>query len=593
MRSDRRLGLKFPMALTAMVVAVLGMTGYTLWLLRADAITSHFRISALLARSFESFITQSLNATVLAATHAVSRDDLASRVSPMQAGFELILRNAPHLRSLSLLDASDRIIASSNPANVGLTIATHDYFPLTQSEQKVLRIGLPWSGRDFAEGHILNQDVPTDGVSTFIAVTQLLEASPNRLTLLVALNSDYFLNHMLNQLDSEAGTVEVLRFDGVSLMATASGVMVGGKHRDVMDALRLDEREFGQFEHTLDHADPTLSAFRVSPLYPIVVIAHLRRDVALQTWMTEAKTMLGVVVPALVAISLLSVAFHRRRLLLKAQLAESERLQRINAACVFTNAREGITITSADGTILDVNDAFTHITGYGREEVMGKNPSILSSGRQDKAFYAAMWHDLNTKGHWSGEIWNRRKDDKVFAVKLTISAVSDSQGEVQQYVAIFSDITAIKTYQNELERIARYDALTNLPNRVLLADRLHQAMTQALRRQQWLGVVFIDLDGFKTINDTHGHDVGDQVLVTVSGRMRQVLRDGDTLARKGGDEFVAVLVDLDDTADAIPLLNRLLAAAAQPMAFGDLSLQVSASIGVCFYTPRGQVIGFL
>src|SRR5450830_1185416 len=162
------------------------------------------------------------------------------------------------------------------------------------------------------------------------------------------------------------------------------------------------------------------------------------------------------------------------------------------AAIVFTHAREGIVITTADGAIIDVNDAFTRITGYERDDVLGLNPSILSSGRQDKLFYASMWRNLQQQGHWYGEIWNRRKNGEVYAEMLTISAVHDAQGHIRQYVALFSDITAFKEHQNQLEHIAHYDALTNLPNRVLLADRLHQAMTQTQRRGQLLAVAYLD-----------------------------------------------------------------------------------------------------
>ena len=259
------------------------------------------------------------------------------------------------------------------------------------------------------------------------------------------------------------------------------------------------------------------------------------------------------------------------------------------AASVFTHAREGIMITSASGTVIDVNEAFTRITGYSREDVLGRNPSLLSSGRQDKAFYAELWCTLIEQGQWRGEIWNRRKSGEVYAEMQTISAVRDARGVTQHYVALFSDITDLKAHESELERIAHFDALTNLPNRSLLADRLSQATAQALRRGQQLAVVFLDLDGFKAVNDQHGHDAGDYLLITLANRMKQTLREGDTLARLGGDEFVALFVDLDDIEDSKPMLRRLLDAAAQPVAFGEVLLQVTASLGVTFYPQQREV----
>ena len=259
------------------------------------------------------------------------------------------------------------------------------------------------------------------------------------------------------------------------------------------------------------------------------------------------------------------------------------------AASVFRHAREGILITAADGTILEVNDAFTLITGYPRGEVLGRNPRLLGSGRHDPAFFAALWRDLSAPGYWSGEIWDRRKTGEVYAEQLTISAVRDAQGRTQQYVALFSDITLLKEHEEQLNYLAHYDALTQLPNRVLLADRLHQAMAQAQRSGQPVAVILLDLDGFKAINDSHGHLIGDQLLRQVAAQMQQALRAGDTLARLGGDEFVAVLTDLADIEASMPQLTRLLAAAAQPQVCGAVTLQVTASLGVTFY-PQADAI---
>ncbi|MDO9227484.1 MAG: EAL domain-containing protein [Pseudomonadota bacterium] len=259
------------------------------------------------------------------------------------------------------------------------------------------------------------------------------------------------------------------------------------------------------------------------------------------------------------------------------------------AASVFSHAREGILIAAADGAIIEINDAFTRITGYDRDEVCGLNPRFLNSGRQSDEFYALMWRALAEQGHWSGEIWNRRKNGEIFAAMETISAVRDARGDIRQYVALFTDITPLKDHERRLEHIAHYDSLTGLPNRVLLADRLHQAMAQALRRGQKLAVAYIDLDGFKAVNDRHGHDVGDLLLVAVAASMKQALREGDTLARLGGDEFVAVLLDLADSDTAEPLLARLLAAASEPLISGSLTLRVSASVGVTHYPQTDEV----
>ena len=258
------------------------------------------------------------------------------------------------------------------------------------------------------------------------------------------------------------------------------------------------------------------------------------------------------------------------------------------AANVFTHAREGILITDAAGGIIDVNDTFTLITGYSREEILGKNPNILSSGRQGQEFYAAMWRDLESIGYWSGEIWNRRKNGEMYAEMLTISAVRDTSGHTQNYVGLFIDITSMKEYQQQLEHIAHFDVLTNLPNRVLLADRLQQAMLQTQRHKHSLAVVYFDLDGFKTVNDTYDHETGDELLVAISKRMKVALREGDTLARIGGDEFVAVLGGLVQMADCEPILERFLQATANPVIINQNALQVSASIGVTFY-PQDNV----
>jgi diguanylate cyclase (GGDEF)-like protein/PAS domain S-box-containing protein len=260
----------------------------------------------------------------------------------------------------------------------------------------------------------------------------------------------------------------------------------------------------------------------------------------------------------------------------------------ILAANVFTHSRESIVITDDTGMILEVNDSFSHTTGYSRKEAIGKNHRIFQSGRQSPKFYVDMWQALLKEGSWSGEIWNRRKNGDMYAEMKTISAVSNANGIATHYVSLGNDITLMKKNQANLERIAHYDIITNLPNRVLLSDRLSQAMLQCGRHQKSLAVIFIDLDGFKAINDTYGHDVGDKLLISLSVRIKKTLREGDTLARFGGDEFVAILADLAKVDDCEPILERFLQAASEPVTIGDVILNVTASIGVTLY-PQDNV----
>jgi diguanylate cyclase (GGDEF)-like protein/PAS domain S-box-containing protein len=252
------------------------------------------------------------------------------------------------------------------------------------------------------------------------------------------------------------------------------------------------------------------------------------------------------------------------------------------AAGVFTYAKEAIVITNAQHKIIEVNDAYTKLSGFSSKEVLGKKNKIFKSALQNTAFYNAMWHQINEFGQWSGEIWSKCKCGKVVPQLLTISSVYDARGHIQHYIAFYTDIAAIKAQQKQLENIAHYDLLTGLPNRTLLSSRLQEAMSLCKKNQSSLAVIFLDLDGFKEINDSRGHDVGDKVLVAVSQNMLACLGKDDTLARFGGDEFVAVLNNLTPE-DCEPMLVKLLNAVSLSIKVDDILLNVSASIGVTVY----------
>lgn len=259
-------------------------------------------------------------------------------------------------------------------------------------------------------------------------------------------------------------------------------------------------------------------------------------------------------------------------------------------ASVFDNTQEAIVITDADNAIIDVNPAFTAITGYSRDEVLGRNPRVLTSGRQDKDFYAELWAALKADKVWRGEIWNRRKSGEVYAEMLSISVICDEAGNVQRHVGVFSDITYFKNHEAELSRIAYYDALTGVPNRRLLADRLRQAIAHAQRNRKILAICYLDLDGFKDVNDRHGHEAGDKLLMDISHRLQEMLRAGDTLARLGGDEFVVLFNDLAREQECYPILDRILSIISMPVDIGGAQVTVSVSIGVSFY-PAERVDG--
>ncbi|SFC44284.1 response regulator receiver modulated diguanylate cyclase/phosphodiesterase with PAS/PAC sensor(s) [Marinospirillum celere] len=268
-----------------------------------------------------------------------------------------------------------------------------------------------------------------------------------------------------------------------------------------------------------------------------------------------------------------------RYAILRHERDEHERM----AKTVFHHASEAILITDEKGVILDVNEAFTHITGYSREEALGQTPAILASGHHNQEFYKDLWESLKEKERWKGEVWNRRKSGEIYTELLTINAVTNTKGEVRQYVAMFSDITLQKEEQKSLQHRANHDALTGLPNRSLFLDRLEQSFASVKRHGGRLAVVFLDLDGFKPVNDTYGHDAGDYVLQEVAARVQSCLREEDTLARVGGDEFVLLLQRQLDMSTTLKLLQRVLAEVARPCPWREHLLQVSASLGVTLY----------
>lgn len=258
------------------------------------------------------------------------------------------------------------------------------------------------------------------------------------------------------------------------------------------------------------------------------------------------------------------------------------------AAKVFENSVEAILITNASNTICSVNPAFVEMTGFLLNEVLGKNPRILSSGRQDCLFYEGMWHEINKKGSWKGEIWNRRKNGEIYPEWLSISVLKDKFGLVSHYVGIFSDITERKAAEEKIHFLAHHDPLTGLPNRNLLVDRVNVALANAKRNQGQVALLLFDLDHFKLVNDQFGHQIGDVVLIKVGEILKTLFRASDTVCRLGGDEFVVVLTHNSGKEIAQRAAENLLKMITPDLMVNNQKMGISASIGVAVYPEDGM-----
>lgn len=265
----------------------------------------------------------------------------------------------------------------------------------------------------------------------------------------------------------------------------------------------------------------------------------------------------------------------------------SEELNRI-AGKVFEMLSDGVLVTDAGQTIVYVNPTFTRLTGYTHEDVVGKTPRLLSSGRHSKDFYKKMWKQIHKTGSWQGEIWNRKKNGDVYVEELTITRVTDENGRVTHYVGIFKDITARINRENKIRHLAMHDLLTGLPNRFLLRQRLEEAISHAERTGTMVGVLYMDLDRFKRVNDNLGHHAGDILLKHAAERIKECLEEGDTIARLGGDELVVLLPGLKRSEACADTARRILQLFEKPFRIEGHELNVTCSIGISVYPEHAD-----
>jgi diguanylate cyclase (GGDEF)-like protein/PAS domain S-box-containing protein len=256
-------------------------------------------------------------------------------------------------------------------------------------------------------------------------------------------------------------------------------------------------------------------------------------------------------------------------------------------AKVFSVSNDGVIITDVENNIIEVNPAFTELTGYAHDEVIGKSPRLLSSGKQGAEFYEDMWKILNKNGHWEGELWSRRKDGVAFLEKLSIYTLKDAQDKVVNRIGVFSDITQMRAEQETVAHHAQHDFLTNLPNRMLFRDRFKQQLARCRRNKRKFAVLYIDLDRFKLVNDTLGHQMGDQLLIAVAGRLKSQVREIDTVSRLGGDEFAILVSEVTSHNDVTNLAEKILVALSLPYIIDGHTINSSGSLGIAVYPDDG------
>ena len=387
-------------------------------------------------------------------------------------------------------------------------------------------------------------------------------------------------NHMTSELKRITVTREyfedIMSSMGEMVFVTDAKQRIQFANSAVLATLGYNQQDIeGKQLHTLIKGDIELTDEELEKLLNSGEIKSIERE-----FIHHA----GHTIPVLITVTMMRHAknhsyqiVHAGRDITRLKRAEHElRL----AAKVMDCDSSAILVCDAESNILLVNPAFCEITGYSREEVIGNNPRLLSSGKQPPEFYRNMWNALLKDGMWSGEIWNRRKNGEIYPEWLAITAVRNDAGETTNFVSIFTDISRQKEIEQELSHLAHHDQLTGLPNRTLFTDRLEHALEHAARKTHKVGLMFIDIDGFKAINDEHGHDVGDALLRTIAGTLSQQLRDADTVARIGGDEFVIILESISRVEDIIQVAEKTLAGFNTPTMAAGISCDIGCSIGI-------------
>lgn len=464
--------------ITCFVLGILISTVYTLHRLHKDAIETHFTIGDMYARSFEDHLTQSFNFIDKNLSTKINEIIRGKTSEQLEDSFRDLLQDIPYLRSLSLVDAHGTIVASSNSFNNGHNALT-DSFKLTKETTGFLQIGKPWSGRDFADANEITDSSPvTSETLGFFSALRAFEINGSLYALVAAVNPDYFINFYNQSLGHEYDHVEILRYDGTPLLFTGEKKQLGDNSRNESFVSGLGEREFGRLEQLENRDLPRLVSYRASRIFPLVVVTRIDRNQALEQWKKERQRLLVVVTPSLFLVVIASILLYRRQRRIQVEQIEADRREHEKfATTVFDTVAEAVLATDTETKIVLVNPALRRVTGYTPEELLGKTPSIFSTGIHPPAFYRQMWENLKQTGYWEGELFNRRKDGRLWIAWTSISRVCDSKGHVTNYVAGYSDITDRKQMEESLRSAKELAESANKAKSEFLAAMSHEIRT--------------------------------------------------------------------------------------------------------------------
>lgn len=450
------------------IVSTMLATVYTLWRLRSEKIERHFDAASMYARAFEDHLTHSFNVIDLTLTTVADEADTSAALAGA-------LRHAPYLRSLALLDRNGRVVASSEPENLGRRIDRADFLPPASDPRAILRAGPPWLGRDFHDGRPTTPENPAAAdVQTHIPVLRdIPKGNEHWQTLVASVNPDYFINYYDRNLTADPGTVDLYRYDGVLLLSSDPQRRSGTRIGNASLLGRIAAEEIGQLELQDESGKAFLTAFRGSRTFPFAIVVNLDKDRILDDWRREAiRTVFGVISLLAVALTMASLYFIRLERGARQHDADLEKLRLRSAA--LEAAANAIIITDQRGTIEWANPAFCAMSGYRPSEVLGKNPrEIIKSGIQSPESYRELWQTITSGKVWRGELINRRKDGTRYPEDQTITPVRDETGAIRHYVAVKQDITERRQSEHRLEELSRHLVVVQESARRRLSGELH------------------------------------------------------------------------------------------------------------------------